>query len=338
MSFIKSSFDGIGTGAGVAWPFFGILSSTLGLAVGGTVALIAGSVAGLLFCLISGAIFYLSYKNALNEKVVLQGKLERQIGKLNHVINLYLEGLYQKYLLQHEGDVIDSDKTANIISFLKIQIAKDSNKRIKHPVMYQLFDALLTEQADYGLLQQFVQTKITMLQDPSQNNLSQAIQRFTDYIIRSMPIKSAPITSKAQAAFFSAAGTFGAIAGCTAGFVGLLSGLGLLAGFAAIPILGWATLATAIILAAYVALQSVEQVEERFQIQEISSTVKDLYKNVNEIHLQRKVDLKANKIAKNICLESQYNLRDQTYPFFKPEKEKRKKSDYDTRLSYSFDI
>ncbi|MBA2648650.1 MAG: hypothetical protein H0U75_03445 [Legionella sp.] len=57
----------------------------------------------------------------------------------------------------------------------------------------------------------------------------------------------APVGDMLVDAFFGFVGTYGSIAGCSAGVGGVFTGLGLFTSFAAIPVLGWGILGVALI-------------------------------------------------------------------------------------------
>jgi hypothetical protein len=72
---LSSTFGGIGTGAGVAWPLFGIISSALSLGIGGVAAISFGCVCGVLFLAVSIPVFYILYKKSKQEQMKLNEKL-----------------------------------------------------------------------------------------------------------------------------------------------------------------------------------------------------------------------------------------------------------------------
>lgn len=91
MSVFKPAFDAIGTGAGVAWPLFGILSSALSLGIGGVAMVSLGSICCGLFLIVGIPVFYLSYKKNKLEEMRLNKKLN------THLLN-FMERLYRCYI------------------------------------------------------------------------------------------------------------------------------------------------------------------------------------------------------------------------------------------------
>ncbi|WP_133127402.1 hypothetical protein [Legionella nagasakiensis] len=316
MALIKSSLDGIGTGAGVAWPFFGIFTSSLGIAAGSTLALVTGSIAGLLFCVISGAIFYWSYQHTQNKKTTLQLKLFNHQKKLNTLLSLYLEDGYHDCLYRH-GETDKPIEKEAIIAYLKTKIAKDLKDSHGQPPTASLFSALLNHEASKDLFEQFVLSK----RMPSANmkkKMDDRIYALTSKLLRQVSIKPIPKTILLRSAFMGAAGAFGAVAGCTAGFVGLLSGLGLITGFSAIPIIGWATLAVAIGLAILVAVNTASHITERQRIKEMHSNAKCLCQDLQQRHTNREIKIKAMDYAREIINQAGTEERPVGFPFFKP--------------------
>ncbi|MDI9818724.1 MULTISPECIES: hypothetical protein [unclassified Legionella] len=268
MSFTKASFDGIGSGAGVAWPFFGIFSSTLGLAAGSTIALISGGIAGLLFCAVSGAIVYLSYQNALKEEKALKQKLERKQDTVIAFLHSYLEILYSDCLLER-GKSTDTFTPDEIVQKMMAKVAKD-----------RVDNLLVKEILSQEIIKQFIQTK-TSSEEENQwfSEVNKLVARLT-----SEKAKQVPKGEQIKAAFLGAVGTFGAIAGCTAGFFGLLSGVGLLAGFSAVPVVGWLTLAVAFSFAVFVAINTAQQVADKHKLKQMSQNAKQMSKEVKVLY------------------------------------------------------
>jgi hypothetical protein len=282
MSFLKPSLDGIGTGAGVAWPLFGILSSTLGLTAGSTVVLITGSIAALLFCLVSGTIFYLSQKNEDNEEKIIAAKFEKRKFGLNRLI----------------CDCLNNSLKCNLFSTLALDSQPSfapKNIRFRQ------------------LLKDFLEPQPGRAEPPgSSPSLLIAIDLFiTKLIYESADKRFPPRAKMAQTAFVAAVGTFGAIAGCMAGFVGLLSGLGLVAGFAATPLVGWATLLAALSISAYVAVNSVEQLIRRYKMRQKAIVAKEFIEDWASLYreLQGVSELKKPK--------EEPSRGNTPYPFFK---------------------
>ncbi|VEG91107.1 hypothetical protein [Legionella spiritensis] len=320
----KSSFDGIGTGAGVAWPFFGILSSTLGLVAGGTIALIAGSVAGLLFCLISGAIFYLSYRNACKEEVRLQQKAAQYQDTLNTLIVLYLKNIYQECLFHAQPDMPLDISTLSRLLHQKIKQDYATNRYVNDASTNQLLLRLLGKQSQQTIIPIFIAEKWKFGHGkgllPSmtpENPLNIAINDLTTQHIQAMTVPS-PTSLQFKAAFISGAGTFGAIAGCAAGFAGLLTGLGLFAGFAAIPILGWATLILALGTALLIASCSAQQALARHQLQAKGKTIKLMNRQLETINCTREIDLHTDRLVKEKLEKYQYDTVSSNRHFFTP--------------------
>ena len=98
---VRSIFNGIGSGAGVAWPFFGIVFTLLGGAVGSILSLALGVTCMALFLTISGLIFYLSWKEMTDKEKSFADNFQKNKQKLLTSINQYLQGLYSIFLNQN---------------------------------------------------------------------------------------------------------------------------------------------------------------------------------------------------------------------------------------------
>ena len=88
---------------------------------------------------------------------------------------------------------------------------------------------------------------------------------------------SGSLSKNCVAAFYGFVGTFGAVAGCSAGVAGLLTGLGLFSGFAAFPFVGWCILGFAFSLALFAAVSAFEESKEMAKNELWKHTVKTSY-------------------------------------------------------------
>lgn len=100
MSVLKSLFNGIGSGAGVAWPLFGISFSLLGGAIEGVLSVALGAISISLFFAVSIPIVYFSYEEMENNKNLFRKQLEKNKQKLALDIVNYIQSIYKNYLIQ----------------------------------------------------------------------------------------------------------------------------------------------------------------------------------------------------------------------------------------------
>lgn len=241
MSFVKTISDSVGTAAGVACPLFGILFASLSLQIGGTIAVALGSASIFLLGFIALAMLYVTYEKNKEEQLAIAQKTTSYLTE-------FIENYCQLLRLNNMNDL-------NLISFLK--------RCAKHKDEYK-FQLKFIE---------FIKKKYpTFLKnypysDQEFNNLviEEIIREFNDSKSLKKLIKSPPWTTIASSFFISAAGVFGAIAGTSAGIMGILMGLGVTTGFAAIPPLGIAILVLAAVTALCVAIHSVHGIIEKNQ-------------------------------------------------------------------------
>lgn len=217
---LKSLFDSIGTAAGVAWPLFGIIASTLSFIIGGVIALHVGLICCLLFLSVSIPVFYISY----NTNKALNEKLQRKFS-LN-LIN-FLDAFHQHYLQQN------SQK-----SFLDCLMDWASQQGEDKTIQIKFIHFI---QAN-GLLNNF--DGLTLNQQKACLNTIVTTYFNSRSFVNNVPIP--PTSDLAKTFFLGFVGAFGSIAGCSAGMMGLLVTIGLTTGFAAIPILGAAVLCISI--------------------------------------------------------------------------------------------
>jgi len=98
MTLFKSSVNGIGTGAGVAWPLFGIVFGAIGGTIGSPVSLMLGLGSVILFFTVTLSVTYFSYKDAKNAQSKdaknaqreTQSSIEKNQNKLVERIESYL--------------------------------------------------------------------------------------------------------------------------------------------------------------------------------------------------------------------------------------------------------
>lgn len=223
MTLSKSLFAGLGTGAGVAWPLFGIVSSALSLALGGLTVVGFGAACSLLFLLICLPVFYFSYRQEKQQKEQSEAKFVKASQEL-------VDNLYAVFMLR--GD-------CNYVKFVREWL----RKKDEFPKQLVPFlSILLLKMNDAG-------AKI-----PDEQMIQLAAKHYLAAIQARLP--APPAKKLAQTAFLSFVGTFGSIAGCSAGMMGVVSSLGIMTGFGAIPLLAAVILGTAIICGIYAATQA----------------------------------------------------------------------------------
>ncbi|MDR3504168.1 MAG: hypothetical protein P4L79_16490 [Legionella sp.] len=268
MAFFKSIINGVGTGAGVAWPLFGIVFSVVGASIGGLLSLTLGGIATTLFLTICAAVFYLSYQQSQEEQQQFQIRLQKNEQKLIEFINEYINTMDKKYQL--------TDKTIPFESYLLLQLNQqflDSGKDKQSP-LYQSLSVIK------------IMIERQLLKEKS------ILSLIEKELIKPSPV---PLSKAGTAMFFAFAGTFGSIAGCSAGVSGLLAGLGLFSSFAAFPLLGWGVLAAAASMGFFAANNAFIESQKNYKNEALNQTVKTMYQ-----HLKHQVYLWAASVNSNI--------------------------------------
>jgi hypothetical protein len=236
MSIIRSYFDGVGTGAGVAWPSFGIMASVLSVGVGGTLAITLGTICCLIFLAVSIPVFYLSYKKISLEEKQLNNKVNLKLMTFidNHYQN-YLNTAYQDN--QRFPDYLNSWGLSDPQTMQDNLLAHINNSDVGFFSNYHNFST--TEKKKK--LAAFIHAHIASIKN----------------------IPSPTFNELASTAFLNFVGVFGSIAGCSAGVMGVISGLGIISGFGAIPLVGAAVLMIAIGLGIYSGIYATQSMIEK---------------------------------------------------------------------------
>jgi len=247
MSLLKSLFSGIGTGAGMAWPLFGIVFAILGAAIGGPVSLALGLTSIALFFAVTIPVFYLLHKEQQRLQSNIQLKLSHNQLKLAHDINGYLQQIYNQYLNEHSK--------LNVKEYLNTIIADDLREITQYNKNSPLH--LLLKNLKHHVHKMSVDAK------------PEEFSRIAKDVATQLPKPPAPLSLTLTSGFFGFVGTFGSIAGCSAGTAGMLAGLGLFTTFAAFPLVGWSILSVAALFGLIVAHHSAQSADEHYQKNEL---------------------------------------------------------------------
>lgn len=253
MILFKSIFNGIGTGAGVAWPSFGIVFSLIGASIGGALSVTLGVITIGLFTVISALVFYLSYKRMHEELQHNESILLKNEQKLINLVGDYIYTLYKEYQV--------SNKTIKFQEYLSIR-AKHSFLGFDKESQTVLHQILINKHApDSNFSDSSVLIPIKQ-------------QRMHSY--------SSPFIKGLVAAFYGFVGTFGSIAGCSAGVAGVLTGMGLFSSFAAFPIIGLSILGVACLLGVFAGVSASIEAQETYKNNLWNQTVKTTYQSLKK--------------------------------------------------------
>jgi len=202
-------------------------------AIGGGLSVALGITSISLFFAVSIPIVYFSYQEMKINENQFQKQLEKNKQKLLLDIANYRQSIYKSYLIQK----LDIDFN----SYFEDIVIKDFNdiaKKGKNTPLYQIL-YLLHEQ---------------------KNNLINYEVLF-EQISLTEPTKPLPWYEISISSFLAFVGTFGSIAGCSAGVSGLLTGMGILSSLAAFPILGWSIIGAAVFVGIISAVSAANSVQ-----------------------------------------------------------------------------
>ncbi|ARH01126.1 hypothetical protein [Legionella micdadei] len=272
MSVFKPVFDAVGTGAGVAWPLFGILSSALSLGIGGAAMAGLGSVCCGLFLLVGLRVFYLSYKKSKAEEAQLNDKLHKNLsGFIDRLYNCYLE----------------EDTSLNFPDYLNSSNLDREETSNRTSIQVQFIEFVRGNSAKF-LLNYHHHSPIK-----KNEKLKKIIKAFINSSDFNERVKALPMSELLDGAFLNFVGVFGAVAGCSAGVIGVFSGLGLMISLSAIPFVGAAVLAAALFLGICGAVISVHaNIEKNRKIQ--------IYKNFKGINHNFDLEMNLDKSTREV--------------------------------------
>ncbi|WED42051.1 hypothetical protein [Legionella cardiaca] len=266
MSIIRPFFEGIGTGAGVAWPLFGIISSSLSLGIGSAFALTLGLICSSIFLLVSIPVFYLAYQRFQEEEKKLNDKFLGLLKKLTLKSKQFLDECSQEDLLRIIGE-----KSEQNIHY---------DHELKDDQSFSNFIACLAATCN--------KNNFTNLPDKEKNNIIfQALYVWMHSAEVKKSLKSVSNMNLLYAGFLGFVGVFGSIAGCSAGLMGLLGGLGLLTGFSAFPLVGLIVLTLASGFGIYTAISATSSTIEKDNKNQLCKKMKGLITSLGTYQLSK---------------------------------------------------
>ncbi len=243
MQFLKSITEGIGTAAGFSLPTYGILVGVLSLCVASTTSIILSTIFSALFVVTAVPVAYWSYKDYLKEKQKLREMLATSIdNECQMLINYLVRAINE--CLETEGDEITNEC---LLEQLKIKIQEDFSDIAPKSIAIKPFLLFFLNQTD--MLQILEQINPAM---PASIYLQETFSKISTayYAQNQRDIHWGPHIKKGVIGFTA---VYGSIVGCSAGTLGMLQSIGLFAGLAAVPIVGWTVLGVGGILAISVA-------------------------------------------------------------------------------------
>ena len=233
MSVVRAFLNGVGTGAGVAWPLFGVLASTFCL--GPAAAFPLGVVCIGLFFSITSFIFYQSYTQKIEENRQLNNRLDMQAQQFVRNLHQLVIGINPP---QTDLELVDYLTNCPIFDNPEFALPREFmasmlNKNFDYIRNYNSFTGAKKKELLNQLLLSFTQA-------------TQCSNQFT-------------YKKTFNLSFPAFVGAFGSIAGCGAGVSGLLVNLGVFSGFGALPMAGIIVLSFATTMALYRANEAVEE-------------------------------------------------------------------------------
>ncbi|MBA2710225.1 MAG: hypothetical protein H0U57_06510 [Tatlockia sp.] len=273
MSFFKTIADSIGTASGVACPLFGIITASLSLQIGGTIAVVLGSLSIGLFGFVAVGMFYFIYKKNQKEELELAQKTSSYLTE-------FIENYCQIVRMNNMND-------SNVFSFLK----RRSQQKEEYKFQLKFIEFIKVNYPDF--LKNYPYSEHNF----NNSTINEIIEEFNASESLKKLIKPPTWISLASSFFISLAGVFGAIAGTSAGIMGILIGLGITTGFAACPPIGIAILVLATLTALFVAIQSIQSTVEKNQKTQVYKSFKhfnNAYENGLNLDFSKTNDYQAN--------------------------------------------
>jgi len=249
MKLLRSILGALGSAGGIAWSSFGILSAAFSIAVASTSAIMLAATSGGLFLMFSLPVLYVLYDHYTEEEEKLNTRLHLHEETLRAELTHFLK-------LMNNRSCRQFGSSKNVSIYFKAMLASSPFSQTS-PELKQLLHALLNDK-EFNL-RLFLDANITA--ELQQRLLSSALIRITQTVIKN---SQPPLTryERFKACLLGFVGSFGAVAGCTSGFLGLLLGVGVLASFSTVPFLGVAIVAAAAIVSTYSAIRSVQLLEK----------------------------------------------------------------------------
>ncbi|KTC91490.1 hypothetical protein [Fluoribacter dumoffii] len=275
MIFFKSVVNAIGSGAGVAWPLFGILFALLGGSVASFFSLTFAIISIALFFMVSLPVFYFSYQEMKEHEEILQVQLFKNQNKLLADIKNYIETLEQY--------AISEKKTVNREELFKRILMMDLNTIASEDANSPLYSILLLLYEEYKLKHTLPSNPIIM-----------------DRIMHTISLAPVPLSKKIVPSFFSFVGTFGSLTGCSAGVSGLLSGIGLFSSFTVYPLLGGGILVGALILGGIMAYNSMLKAVDDYKKNLLNQSLKAMHRQLSKATIEREINTKLNQAFNNL--------------------------------------
>ncbi|CAM3052325.1 Uncharacterised protein [Legionella steigerwaltii] len=262
MKLLKSALNAIGSGAGVAWPLYGIVFSVLGGAVASFFSLTFGIISISLFFAVGIPIFYFSYQEMKKNEEIFQAQLDKNQQKLLTDIQEYISSI-DNYALYEKCTADFNEVFARILIMDLNKIARESPNSPLCQILSLFYE-------EYKLKQAIPNNKVIL-----------------EHIVHNVSQHSVPLSKKIVPSFFAFVGTFGPIAGCSAGVSGLLTGMGLFSSFAAFPLLGWGILTVALISGIIMASEAIIQSSDDFKKNELNQTIKNMHSQLSKATMER---------------------------------------------------
>ncbi|WP_454781531.1 hypothetical protein [Legionella sp. WA2022007384] len=280
MLLFKSVLNGVGSGAGVAWPLFGIVFAILGGSIANFFSLALGVISISLFFGIGGSIFYFSYQEMQANEQLFQEQLQKNQQKLLTDIHEYIE-IIRRYCSYTQNSECFNDA---FIRILNMDLDKIRHVDAYSP-LYQILSLLKNE---YAAKQNIPNNTI--------------ILKHLAYAVSLQPV---PVSKRTIPAFFTFVGTFGSIAGCSAGVSGVLTGMGIFSSFASFPLLGWGVLAFALCSGITLAYEAFIRARDDFNNKLLILTFKSMHQQLSKVTMARNLSVSFSDVFRTLGTQSE---------------------------------
>jgi hypothetical protein len=284
MQILKPIGDGLGTAAGVAWPTFGLISGALSMTIAGPAAIVLGAITAAVYVMVAIPVMIWSFRETSLENNKLIIKSQKQTNKLEKNLRDYLAILVRE--CRHEAEIahLQHGASAAAVKFMLLKTQSGSDTMVNDDVKCALKWLLKHKKCD-----EMIAAEIN-----AQNK--QLLADITKELTTANAVKSGfkykpSISHHIKTGIKHFASGFGALAGCSAGTVGMLLGIGLLTTGGAMPLVCWILFGASLLFG--IAVGTVWAIRERMREKELQTL--QHFKAINQ-NLEQVVKTKQQKL------------------------------------------
>jgi len=248
-----------------------------------------------MFCTVFTATFFISYQQASDEMREAQNKaLESSEALKLHLMN-YLSDLYELYQSECKKQnhrPIQAKALTFMIQHINEDIQQSQKNKYGHSDhTFELIRSILKIKGHRKFLSALIESKFDFESDESYREI---LNKLIENHLENKTSRDVDLTSSFKAWFIGAAGAFGAVTGFTAGFLGLLIGVGAIMTLPLISTIVWSTIGLgaglALLSGGHCALRS----QKLHDLNQKSHHSSELSKDFEEIQIERHAQIRCN--------------------------------------------